>query len=137
MKNYVKAFFVRGMMFAWGGPIVLAIVWLCLKQAGVMSTLTVKEGALGIISTAVMAFAVAGISIVYQIEKLPKIIAGLIQFAVIYFNYLGVYLLNGWLALNDIWIFTLIFAVVFAIIWLSVYISIRIKVNKVNDAISK
>lgn len=42
----------------------------------------------------------AGVSIVYQIENLPKAFAGLLQAAVLYIDYLGFYLLNGWIPLN-------------------------------------
>lgn len=135
MKKFIRNFCLRGAMFAWGGPVILAIVWMCLKQAGVVSSLTVNEVALGIISTTVLAFIAAGISVVYQIESLPKSFAGLLQAAVLYLDYLGFYLLNGWIPWNKIWIFTVIFAVGFAIIWFSIYIPIRIKVNKVNHMI--
>lgn len=133
MKKHIKAFCLRGMMFAWGGPVVLAIVWMCLQRAGVAAGLTVNEVVLGILSTTVMAFIAAGISIVYQIENLPKAFAGLLQAAVLYIDYLGFYLLNGWIPLNQIWFFTVIFAVGFAVIWFSIYIPIRIKVNKMNQ----
>ena len=133
MKTYVKDFIRRGIMWAWGGPVVLAIVWLCLKKSGVMTTLSIDEAALGIFTTFVMAFIAAGVSIVYQIETLPKAFAGLIQFAFLYIDYLGFYLVNGWIPLKGIWNFTLIFVIIFAIIWFSIYISIWIKVNKMNQ----
>lgn len=137
MKKFIKAFCLRGMMFAWGGPVILAIVWICLKKAGVIADLTVNEVAFGIISTTIMAFIAAGISIVYQIENLPKAFAGLLQAAVLYIDYLGFYLLNGWIPLNQIWFFTVIFAVVFAVIWFGIYIPIRVKINKINKMIEK
>lgn len=132
MKKYMKDFCLRGMMFAWGGPVVLAIVWICLKRAGVVAELTVNEVVLGIISTTMMAFIAAGVSIVYQIENLPKAFAGLIQATVLYIDYLGFYLINGWIPWHQIWIFTVIFIVGFAVIWFSIYIPIRIKVNRIN-----
>lgn len=133
MKKHIKAFCLRGMMFAWGGPVILAIVWMCLQRAGVADSLTVNEVVLGILSTTVMAFIAAGISIVYQIEHLPKAFAGLLQAAVLYIDYLGFYLLNGWISLNQIWFFTVIFAAGFAVIWFSIYIPIRIKVDQMNQ----
>ena len=54
MKN-VKKFVQRGAMFAWGGPFITAIVWMCLKGAGVITVLSVEEVVLGIISTTIMA----------------------------------------------------------------------------------
>ena len=137
MKKYVKDFITRGSMFAWGGPAVLAIVWAALQAAGVVTELTVNEVILGIITTTVMAFVAAGVSIVYHIENLPKAFAGLIQMSVLYIDYLGFYLLNGWIKLSDIWLFTLIFAVGFAVIWFSIYISVKLKVKKINRKLNK
>ena len=135
MKKFIRNFCSRGAMFAWGGPVILAIVWMCLKRADIIINLTVDEVVLGIISTTILAFIAAGISVLYQIENLPKSFAGLIQAAVLYIDYLGFYLLNGWIPLQKIWIFTVIFVVGFIIIWFSIYIPIRIEVNKMNKMI--
>lgn len=137
MRKYVKDFIIRGAMFAWGGPVITAIVWVLLQASGVVTTLTVNEVALGIISTTILAFIAAGVSIVYQIENLPKAFAGLIQMSVLYIDYLGFYLLNGWLPMDKIWIFTLIFVVAFVVIWLSIYIPIKLKVKKMNQMLTK
>ena len=137
MKNYVKNFFVRGAMYAWGGPVILAVVWACLQAAGMIHGLTVNEVVLGIITTTVMAFIAAGVSIVYQIENLPKAFAGLIQMSVLYIDYLGFYLLNGWIPVNQIWMFTLIFVVGFALIWFIIYFLTSRKVNRMNEMIGK
>ena len=133
MKKHVMAFCKRGLIAAWSGPVIMAIVWLCLKSAGVVETLTVDQAVLGIISTTVMAFVAAGISIVYHIETLPKSMAALIQMAVLYIDYMGIYLLNGWLPVERIGAFTLIFIAAFAVIWLIIYLSIRMKVNRINQ----
>ena len=127
-KNFLR----RGTMFAWGGPIVLSIVWMFLKQAGVITELTVDEVVLGILSTTIMAFIVAGVSVVYQIESLPRPVAGLIQGAVIYVVYLLFYLLNGCLPAEKIGFFTAICVIVFVVSWLSVYIPVRIAVSRIN-----
>ena len=132
MKKHVKDFCRRGLVAAWGGPVIMAIVWLCLKTAGVVETLTVNQVVLGIISTTIMAFIAAGVSIVYQIETLPKPMAALIQMAVLYIDYMGIYLLNGWLPVERIGMFTLIFIAGFAVIWLIIYATIRMKVNRIN-----
>lgn len=133
MKKHVIDFCKRGLVAAWGGPVIMAIVWLCLKAAGVVETLTVDQVVLGIISTTFMAFIAAGISIVYQIETLPKSMAALIQMAVLYIDYMGIYLLNRWLPVDKIGMFTLIFIAGFAVIWLIIYMSIRMKVNRINQ----
>lgn len=133
MKKHLIDFCKRGLVAAWSGPVIMAIVWLCLKAAGVVETLTVDQVVLGIISTTFMAFIAAGVSIVYKIETLPKTIAALIQMAVLYVDYMGIYLLNGWLPVNKIGMFTLIFIAIFAAIWLIIYMSIRMKVNRINQ----
>ena len=132
MKKYVKQFCIRGLMWAWVGPVIMAIVWMALHGAGVITSLTVNQVVLGIFTMTVMAFIAAGISIVYQIETLPKAFAGLIQAAVLYIDYLGFYLINGWIPVNKIWIFTLIFVGCFTVIWFIIYITVKLKVEKMN-----
>ena len=122
-------------MFAWGGPFITAIVWLCIHVAGKLETLTVKEVALGIITTTILAFIAAGISVIHQTENVPKAFAALIQAAVLYVDYLGFYLLNGWIPLQRVWIFTVVFVAVFAIIWGIIYLSVKTKVDKMNRAL--
>ena len=135
MKGFFKKFWFRGMMYAWGGPVIMAVVWLCLKSAKVINTLTVNQVVLGILSTTVMAFIAAGISVVYQMENLPKPFAALIQASVLYVDYLGIYLLNGWIPVNKVWLFTVIFVVLFAAIWLCIYIPTKLKVKRMNQMI--
>lgn len=119
-------------MWAWVGPVIMAIVWMALHGAGVITSLTVNQVVLGIFTMTVMAFIAAGISIVYQIETMPKAFAGLIQAAVLYIDYLGFYLINGWIPVNKIWIFTLIFVGCFTVIWFIIYITVKLKVDKMN-----
>lgn len=137
MKNFIKEFCKRGLMFAWGGPFITAIVWFSIHAAGKLETLTVTEVVLGIITTTVLAFIAAGISVIHQTENVPKAFAALIQAAVLYVDYLGFYLLNGWIPLERVWIFTVIFVAVFAIIWGIIYLSVKAKVDKMNRALRK
>ena len=137
MKKFLKDFCKRGMAFAWGGPVIMAIIWLCLQASGTVSELTVNQVALGIFSTTIMAFIAAGISVVYQMENLPKPFAVLIQASVLYIDYMGIYLLNGWLPTDKIGMFTLIFVAAFAVIWVCIYIPTRIKVAKMNRMMSQ
>lgn len=132
MKNFVKEFCKRGMMVAWGGPFILAIIYYFLQKNGVTTTLMVNEVVLGIVSSTILAFIAAGISVVNQIEKLPKPMAALIQMAVLYFDYLAVYLINGWISFAQILLFSVIFIAGFLVIWLSIYIGILCKVKKIN-----
>lgn len=137
MKNFLKGFCDRGMKFAWGGPVVMGIVLLCIQAAGTEVNLTVNQAALGIMTTTLMAFIAAGISVVYQMENLPKAFAGLIQAAVLYIDYLGIYLLNGWLPVSKVGMFTLIFVIGFAAIWFSIYIPTKRKVEKMNQLLKQ
>ncbi|MBQ8160291.1 MAG: DUF3021 domain-containing protein [Clostridia bacterium] len=132
MKDFARNFCLRGLMYAWGGPVIMAIVWMCLAANGTISELTVREVTLGIMSTTVMAFVAAGISVVYQMENLPRPFAALIQASVLYIDYLGIYLLNGWVPVSQIGMFSLIFVAIFGLIWACIYIPIRRKVKRMN-----
>lgn len=136
MRKYVKEFCKRGMMFAWGGPVIVAIVLWCIERAGALGTLTAGEILLAVVSSTVLAFVAAGVSIVYQIDKLPVGIAALIQLAVLYVDYLVVYLINGWLAPSSVLWFTFIFAGCFAVIWAAIYCIERGKVKHMNQKLT-
>jgi len=133
-NNYIWEFCKRGMMFAWGGPAITAIVWFIIWKSTDDMMLTVPQVVLGVLSTTVLAFVAAGVSIVHQMESLPKSIAALIQGSVLLAVYLAVYLMNGWIPVNMIWIFIVCFITVFVAIWGIIYLSIRAKVNKLNKA---
>lgn len=138
MKNYIKEFTKRGLMWgAWSGPAITAIVWMCLKFSGVIDVLTVNEVVLGIFSTIILGFIAAGVSIVYQIESIPKGFAGLIQGSVLYIDYIVIYLLNGWLPVNKVLMFTLIFVTIFALIWLCIYIPTKLKISRLNKMLNQ
>ncbi|MCR4814644.1 MAG: DUF3021 domain-containing protein [Lachnospiraceae bacterium] len=135
MKKYIREFIKRGLMFAWGGPAVTAIVWYIVWKSTGDVNLSVPDVVMGILSTTFLAFIAAGVSVIHQMEFLPKSFAALIQGSVLLADYLGVYLLNGWLPLNRVWIFVVIFVGMFVTIWGIVYLSVRAKVNKLNNAL--
>ena len=137
MKGIVREFLKRGMLFAWGGPAVVAFVWLCLNQSGELTALSVGEAVLGVYSSTVLAFVAAGITVVYQMEQLPKPIAGLIHMAVLYADYLVVYLLNGWIKPQVVAVFSLIFILGFGTIWGAVYLTARRNVSRMNRCVQK
>lgn len=136
MKRYGKEFLKRGLLFGWGGPAVVAFVWLCLGRAGEISTLSVGEVVLGVYSSLVLAFVAAGITVVYQIEQLPKPMAGLIHLGVLYVDYLVVYLLNGWIEPRVVVAFTGFFVAGFGAIWVLVYLGVRQNVKKMNRLVA-
>ena len=90
-------FLRRGAAASGLGPIVLAVLYLILQHRGVMQTLTVTEVCLGIFSLSALAFVAGGMNVLYQIERLPLMLAILIHGAVLYISYLATYLINGWL----------------------------------------
>lgn len=133
-KEYIFEFLKRGLMAAAGGPVVLAIVYGILGYAGVVESLTPQEVATGILTVTLMAFIAAGITMVYQVERLPLISAILLHAGVLYADYLMMYLLNSWIPrdLTAIGVFTAIFVVGYALVWLCIYLCIRSKTDDIN-----
>ncbi|MGN1328182.1 MAG: DUF3021 family protein [Eubacterium sp.] len=108
-----------------------------LQNSSVISTLTVGEVIKGILSSLILAFIASGISAIYLEERLPIGIAAIIQLIVLYFDYLLIYLLNGWLMTKNIVFFTVIFVIGFAIIWFIIYKIISSNVKKMNKIIEQ
>ncbi len=138
MKTHMKEFLKRGLMAAGGGPAILAIVYGILGKTGAVSTLTPSEVCLGILTVTLLAFVVAGITVVYQIEKLPLGWAISIHGLVLYACYILIYLLNGWLKqqLVPVLIFTGVFLVGYAVIWLVIWFSTRKNTAQINQKLN-
>ena len=132
MKQHIKAFCIRGLTAAAGGPVILAIIYGILGRCGVVESLTPNEVALGILSITLMAFIAAGITVVYTVEQLPLPMAILIHGGVLYLDYLLMYLLNDWIPKDGIGMFTLIFVLGYAAVWLVIYLSNRLKTAQIN-----
>ena len=62
-----------------------------------VETLTVNQVCIGIFSITALAFIAGGMNAIYQIERLPLMVAILIHGSVLYISYLVTYLLNDWL----------------------------------------
>lgn len=139
MKSFWKSFAQRGLVACAGGPVIMAIVYGILGANGTVQTLPVREVCVGILSVTVMAFVAAGITAIHQDERLPMGLRALIHAAVLYADYLFMYLLNDWIPKNwgTIGIFTGIFVLGFALIWLIIYLCIRNKTQDLNKKISK
>ena len=84
MKRFVLDFLRRGLMACGFGPMVLAVVYLILQRCGVVETLTVYQVFVGIFSLSALAFVAGGMNAVYQIERLPLMVAIFIHGAVLY-----------------------------------------------------
>ena len=134
MKRYVMEFVRRGLSSCGFGPIVLAALYLILQHNGVVEVLTVRQVCTGILSVSVLAFVAGGLNAVYQMERLPLMVAILIHGGVLYLCYLATYLLNDWLewGVMPVLVFSGIFVVGYFLIWAVIYGIIRSKTRRVN-----
>lgn len=123
MRKFMLEFLRRGLIASGFGPIILAIVYLILKQSGAINTLTVNQVCVGIFSLSALAFIAGGMNAIYQIEYLPLMVAILIHGTILYISYLGTYLLNDWLnfGILPIVIFSVVFVVSYIMIWIIIY----------------
>ena len=139
MKKFVLEFVRRGFIATGLGPIVLAIVYLILKQSAAIDTLTVNQVCIGIFSLSALAFIAGGMNAIYQVERMPLMTAILIHGGVLYIGYLGTYLLNDWLDFGviPIIVFTAIFVVGYIVIWAIIYSIIRRNTAKLNEMLKK
>ena len=139
MKKTVKEFFRRGIAACGLGPIVLAVLYLILQHNGTVDALTVNEVCVGIFSLSALAFIAGGMNVVYQIERLPLMVAISIHGGVLYVSYLATYLLNDWLELGitPVLIFTGIFVVGYLLIWAVIYSIIKRNTAKLNEILKK
>ena len=134
MKKTVLEFFRRGLIASGFGPIVLAILYLILKHHAAVETLTVNQVCLGIFSLSALAFVAGGMNVIYQIERIPLMVAILIHGGVLYISYLGTYLLNDWLewGATPILVFTGIFILGYLVIWAIIYSIIKKRTERLN-----
>lgn len=135
----MKEFLKRGLVAAWGGPFILAIIYGILGVTGAVETLTPYEVCTGVISVTLMAFIAAGVTAVYQSERLPLPSAILIHAGVLYLDYLVMYLFNSWIPRNRtaIGVFSVIFAAGFALVWLIIYCVERKRIVGLNKKLKK
>lgn len=135
MKKHIVNFITRGIVGGFFGPLLLAVIYGILGRCGVIVTMTPHEVMLGILTVMLLAFLAAGITAIYQIEQLPLAIAILLHAAVLYVDYLVIYLLNGWLLLERIPVFTICFVAGFALIWVIVYAVNKRNARRINEQI--
>ncbi len=135
MKQTVLEFFRRGLVACGFGPLVLVIIYLILQESFGVQTLTVNEVCLGIVSLSALAFIAGGMNIVYQIERLPLMVAIFIHGVVLYVSYLGTYLLNGWLewGVTPILVFSGVFVLGYLAIWAVIAFTTERRTAKLNQ----
>ena len=139
MKKIILEFIRRGLTACGFGPIVLAVLYLILQRQGVLHSLTVEQVCLGIVSLWMLAFVAGGMNVLYQIERLPLMMAILIHGSVLYISYLVTYLLNDWLeqGLLPILIFSGIFVFGYLTVWLVIYLITKKNTEAVNRALNQ
>jgi len=139
MKKFGLEFLRRGFIASGIGPIVLAIVYLIVKQSTSIDTLTVDQVCVGIFSLTALAFIAGGMNAIYQVERLPLMTAILIHGGVLYIGYLVTYLLNDWLnfGIIPIIVFSAIFVVGYIVIWAIIYSIIKRTTTNLNKTLKK
>jgi len=139
MKKFVLEFLRRGLIAAGIGPIVLAFVYLILQQASAIETLSVNQVCIGIFSITALAFIAGGMNAIYQIERLPLMVAILIHGGILYISYLITYLLNDWLDFGalPIIVFSAVFVVGYIVIWAIIYSIIKRNTEKLNKMLKE
>ena len=139
MKHNIFEFIRRGLSACGLGPIVLAILYLILRKQGVIDTLSVDQVCLGIFSLSTLAFVAGGMNVIYQIERLPLMVAIFIHGAVLYLSYLATYLVNGWLAWGklQILVFSGIFILGYLVIWAVIYSIVRKSTRQLNERLKQ
>lgn len=137
MNKYLKEFLHRGLIFGGFGPIVLGIIFFILSKTIDDFSLDGSEVLLGIISTYLLAFVQAGVSVFNQVEhwSVPKSL--LCHFGSLYAVYVFFYVVNSWIPFEwgVIGIFTAIFVVTYFIIWFTVYFIVKSTKKKLNYAL--
>ena len=138
MKAFWKEFLHRGLLCAAGGPLVLAIIYGILGATGTVESFTPGEVVTGILTISLLAFTVAGMTAIYQLEQLPLPMMILLHGGGLYIAYILTYLINGWLLtqLVPILVFTGIFLAGYALIWLIIYWTIKAKTQKINKLLN-
>lgn len=139
MKKIALEFLRRGSIACGIGPLVLAAVYLILQDQAVVGMLTINQVCTGIISLSVLAFVAGGMNVIYQIERLPLMVAILIHGGVLYVSYLITYLVNGWLDLGmtPVLVFSGIFVLGYLGIWAVIYSITRRNTEKINLVLKK
>lgn len=139
MKKHIFDFIRKGLTACGLGPLILAIIYLILQNNKQIESLTVNQVCIGIFSLSALAFIAGGMNELYQIERLPLMIAILIHGSVLYIAYLLTYLLNDWLewGLIPIFVFSGIFVIGYLLIWIIIYTIVKKKTKQLNEILKQ
>ena len=138
MKKFVHEFLRRGLCACGLGPVVLAALYLILNRHAGLETLTVHQVCIGIFSLSALAFMAGGMNAIYQIERLPLMMAILIHGCTLYVSYLATYLINDWLEWSPAPLlgFSGIFVVGYLVIWAIIYAVIKKRTERLNELLN-
>lgn len=139
MRRYALDFLRRGLTAAGFGPIILAILYLILRSASDLEMLSVGQVCVGIFSLTALSFIAGGMNFIYQLERLPLMVAILIHGGVLYVGYLVTYLVNEWLEWGVIpmLVFSVAFVVGYFAIWAVIYFITRKNTEKLNEILTE
>ena len=135
MNRYLKDFLHRGLIFGGFGPIVTAIVFMCISLADGSFSLTANQILLATVSSYLLAFIQAGVTVFNQIEHWSTVKSLLCHFVTLYAAYSVCYVVNSWIPFEPmvLVIFSAVFAVLFFVIWTIVYLSVRATSKRFNS----
>ena len=139
MKKHILEFIRRGFVACGFGPLVLAVFYLILQRQENVQTLDVEQVCMGIFSLSALAFVAGGMNVLYQMERLPLMVAILIHGGVLYGSYLITYLVNGWLewGTTPILVFSGIFALGYLAVWAVIYSVTKRNTDRINAVLKQ
>ena len=84
---------------------------------------TAEQTKIHIVSLYTIAFIAGSMNMIYQVERLPLMVAILIHGIVLYIGYIATYLVNGWLewGITPILVFSGVFVLGYFLIWAVIY----------------
>ena len=135
MNKYAKSFLRRGLIFGGFGPVVAGVVLACVPTG----EMTGGQVLLAVVSTYLLAFIHAGVSVFNQIEHWSPAKSMLCHFGCLYLAYSGCYVINSWIPFEPMMllIFTGAFAGLYLLIWGIVVLCLRGAAKKMNQKIQK
>ena len=139
MRKNIREFCRRGLVASGFCPLVLVVLYLILQQKGVVQTLSVNEVCVGIVSLWGLAFIAGGMNVLYQMERLPLMVATLIHGGVLYISYLATYLINGWLmqGAKPLLVFTVVFILGYIGVWAVIFFITKKRTERVNEILKQ
>ena len=139
MKKYILDCLRRGLIASGFGPLVLAVCYMILDRQGALEEMTIAQVCMGIVSLWALAFVAGGMNFIYQMDRLPLMVAITIHGGVLYIAYLVTYWLNDWLewGRGPILVFSAIFILGYLGIWLVIYYITKKRTQRINRILEK